>query len=312
MKPLLLTTKIDSYPFQIEYKDAITLIGSCFSDDIGNKFNYFGFNSLSNPFGTLFHPSAIARNIKECFEKGADYRIIERDGVYLSLNAGAEVYGLDEQELQTKFDERRALLKNALHNSSIVFVTFGTSWAYTETESGYIVANCHKLPTSLFERGLTPLEEMFQDWSKVISLLKTQNPSIKIVFTVSPVRHSKEGLIENNRSKARLIELVSELSEIKDVYYFPSYEIVIDELRDYRFFKEDLVHPSQQAIDYIWEKLVSVLFTDQSKPILKLVEDYRILSNHKVLHPGSPSERSMMKKLDSLREKLEDLQISLK
>lgn len=300
----MLQTVIEDFPFRIGYADDILLLGSCFSDDIGAKLSYYGFNSLSNPYGTIFHPYVIARNILEGLSDQMKVRQVERDEILMSYNAGSQIYGTDSEQLVKKLNERKELLKKYLISSKVIFITFGTAWGYIERETGEIVANCHKAPSQNFEKKLSSIEEMEKQWTEAIKKIKQGNPEVKIVLTVSPVRHSKEGLVENNRSKARLIELVYHLSGISDVYYFPSYEILIDELRDYRFYKKDLVHPSAEAIEIIWERLIEHILNEKDVNLLELISQYRSMCEHVLIHPESSNASSFENRKVDLKEKI--------
>ncbi|TNF49556.1 MAG: GSCFA domain-containing protein [Bacteroidetes bacterium] len=312
MRKFMLQTIISEFPFRIGYEDDILLLGSCFSDDIGAKFSYFGFNSLSNPHGTIFHPDVIARNILEGLSGQMKVRQVERDGILLSYNAGSQIYGTDSEQLIERLNERNELLKKYLNSSKVIFITFGTAWGYIEKESAEVVANCHKVPSQNFEKRLSSVEEMEKNWLETIDKIKKVNPSVKIVLTVSPVRHSKEGLVENNRSKARLIELAYRLSGNDDIFYFPSYEILIDELRDYRFYKKDLVHPSAQAIEIIWERLIEHILDEKHANLLELIGQYRSMCEHDLLHPESSSASSFEKRKADLKEKIMSSGIEIK
>lgn len=300
----MLQTAIEDFSFRIGYTDDILLLGSCFSDDIGAKFSYFGFNSLSNPYGTIFHPEVIARNILEGLSDQMKVRQVERDEILLSYNSGSQIYGTDSEQLVKRLNERKELLKKYLSSSKVIFITFGTAWGYIERETGEIVANCHKAPSQNFEKKLSSIEEMEGQWTEAIKKIKQGNPEVKIVLTVSPVRHSKEGLVENNRSKARLIELVNRLSGISDVYYFPSYEILIDELRDYRFYKKDLVHPSAEAVEIIWERLIEHILDEKDVNLLELISQYRSMCEHVLMHPESSNASSFENRKVDLKEKI--------
>ncbi len=269
---------------KIQIGDKITLLGSCFSDEIAQKLIESGLHVCSNPFGTIFHPTAIANLLlTEDFEAS----IIRRDDLFFSWSSAGLMYDVDKSKLITKLTNTQQKLMESIRNSSFLFVTFGTAFAYENEDYGSVVANCHKLPNSNFIKVLSSVGEMGQDWELCLSKIYEINPIIKVVFTVSPVRHIKDGLIENNRSKARLIELTNRLSEMTDAIYFPSYEIVIDVLRDYRFFKEDLIHPNNQAIDYIYNLFESVFMEDQTKNITYQVRKLKAMQKHKLLHPES-------------------------
>ena len=269
---------------KIKIGDRITLLGSCFSDEIALKLKESGFHVSSNPFGTIFHPTALANLILiENFESS----ILKRDDLYFSWFSAGTIYDLEKSKLIEKLALIQNELINSIQNSNFLFVTFGTSFAYENESYGSVVANCHKQPPVNFKKVLSTVGEMRHDWEMCMSKIYELNPDIEIVFTVSPVRHIKDGIIENNRSKARLIELTNQLSELTDAKYFPSYELVIDVLRDYRFYKEDLIHPDNQAVEFVYSHFENIFFDDLTKEITKEIRKIRVLNTHKIRYPES-------------------------
>ncbi len=296
---------IPTSKFSIAHGDRMLLLGSCFSDAITPYFETAGFNVLSNPFGTLFHPSAMARAIRESIGAYSSAAVFKGEELYFSWAAAGKIHGKSYEKITHIIRTKRLELKEVSASAKVLFLTLGTAWGYRLKESGEIVANCHKAPSDLFEKELTSLTEMEAQWAEVIEELKHLNPSLNIVFTVSPVRHIKDGLIENNRSKARLLELAHRLSgRYSDVYYFPVYEIVMDELRDYRFFKSDFVHPSEQAVAYVWKKLVETYFSKDTAELTRKVEQINRELEHKSLYPDSEADR---KRIDKLHVKQQQL-----
>lgn len=278
---------IDNFPFGIDHHKKILLLGSCFSDEIGSKFHFFGFNTYTNPFGTIFHPEPLARFIENCLNQGSSERIIQREDVFLSWDAGSTVYSTSKKVLESDLLKIREDWKTQLSDSNIIFVTFGSAWSYRLLEDDQIVANCHKFPGNQFKKELSQLDVLIIRWRQIVSLLNKVNPHLQIVFTVSPVRHSKDGLVENNQSKAILLLLADALKKEQNCHYFQSYELVIDVLRDYRFFKEDLVHPNDQAINFVWEELVKVSMNDETRKLCGQILKLRLASSHRMLHPES-------------------------
>lgn len=267
------------------HQQKIALIGSCFSDEMLNKLKYAGFNVKSNPFGTIFHPLSIAKFILDCFNEDYIERIIQQNDVFLSLDAGSKIYGLNVEEYKNKLKVIRNNSIEDIASSSHLFITFGTSWAYLFEQE--IVGNCHKIPAHKFEKKISDVNEIVDEWKKVIQQLHHLNPGLNIVFTVSPVRHLKDGLIENSRSKARLILACEELSILPNCSYFPAYEMVIDELRDYQYFKEDLAHPNEKAINFVWKKLLCEFTSIETQQLCQEIEQLRKASAHKYIHPES-------------------------
>jgi hypothetical protein len=292
-----LSFEIPEYSSKIDHTQQILFLGSCFSDDISKRFQENGFNVDANPFGTIFHPTVLARFIDETIQGFDAERIFNRKDVYLSWDAGAKNYGMSSAALSSQLKDTRAAWEERLQNADYLFITFGTAHAYVQQELEITVGNCHKMPSNLFQKELTTSDEMVRQWQHTLNLLKAFNPSLKVFFTVSPVRHIKDGIIENNHSKSILIQLVHDLLKNENCFYFPSYEIVIDELRDYRYFKEDLVHPNELAIQYIWEKLSKSLFTIQTDVIAKTYAAIKRSEHHLALHPESEESKIFQEQL---------------
>lgn len=300
-----LSFDIPEFLTKIEYGKNILFLGSCFSDEIAVKAKYQGFKVDSNPFGTIFHPLALSRFIKETLSAQVlSERIIQRNDLYFSWEASSAVVGFSRNELISNIQKARSDWKEKLLSATHLFVTFGTSWGYRLTENNLLVANCHKFPASNFTKELSSQSDIVKEWTETIALLLEFNPSLKVIFTVSPVRHIKDGLIENNRSKAILLDAVRILEQEMNCSYFPSYEIVIDELRDYRFFKTDNVHPNELAINYVWQRFSNCYFSNETVTIIKEVLKIRNEEAHKSLTPTSEASVLQLKKLKEKREEL--------
>ncbi|MEQ9231951.1 MAG: GSCFA domain-containing protein, partial [Cyclobacteriaceae bacterium] len=249
---------IPASPIKISLADSVVSMGSCFADSIGSKLSDHKFNILSNPFGTIYNPISLCDLFNDEIN---DSEIIENKGVYYHWQAHGEISALTKDDLLENLNSKRQNLKAALLKADWLIITLGSAFAYRLKSSQKIVANCHKVPQSEFTKELLSIEAMAESLSNAFQQLKTQNPSLNIIFTVSPVRHTRDGLVENNRSKARLMEVSRELSQSNDwITYFPAYEIMVDELRDYRFYAKDLVHPNEEAIDYIWKRFGETYF----------------------------------------------------
>lgn len=277
---------------QLNHGDGIVLQGSCFSDEILSRLNFSGYSATGNHFGTIFHPSMLAFNILNCFDEEVEERIIQRDDLFFSLDASSTIFGYSEEELIAKLKKQRSDLSTQLKSAKLLVVTFGTAWGYELKDSNELVANCHKLPQAQFDKILSSPYELVQDWILVIEKLTVVNPELQILFTVSPVRHIRDGIIENNLSKARLVEAVHQLAIEDNCDYFPSYELVVDILRDYRFYKSDKVHPSDEAVDFVWQKFRDTCFTENSIKIAEEVTSLRKLEAHRSLYSGSESNKS--------------------
>jgi len=275
-------TELDVKPFPIglTHGDSVVSIGSCFSVNMGSKLSYYGFEVNNNAFGTLFHPLAIARVMNLALETGQE-RFCQRDNSFYSYDAHSSIYALSENELTNTLQRIRNELFVSLKKARLCLVTFGSAWGYYLDEE--IVANCHKMPSATFEKKLTQTDEMISEWAALIDKIKTINPEIEFVFSVSPVRHLKDGMVENTLSKARLIELAHALNG----YYFPAYELMMDDLRDYRFYSEDMLHPTPTTIEYIFDKFSNAVISNTSLVLFKKIQNLRNAESHKIMNPHS-------------------------
>lgn len=285
--------KEQAYPtFQLG--DSFIFLGSCFSDELGTIIRSNGFESLVNPGGTIFHPLAIAKLIEWTFDDAISFRTLQHEDIFFSWELAGTIYGMSSEELSSKMEKLRSELSMFLRKASHLFVTFGSAWAYKLKSDGEIVANCHKQHSKLFFKENSSVEEIVSRWKSVISVLKKENPKLSIFFTVSPVRHIKDGYIENNRSKARLLLAVEQLQAESDAFYFPAYEFVLDDLRDYRYFKSDGAHPTPEAVNELWDFFQSSFFTEETIDLLLNWQQIRQAEQHKILYPKSQAARRHM------------------
>lgn len=289
---------IPPYDFDISHKDVILLLGSCFSENIGNKLHYFGFQTHINPFGTIFHPLALAKLLQHNYKPNIS-RIVERDGIYFHLDAHSQLSAASENEILLSLTNTHTQLHNYLCKSKLLIITLGSAWGYYKENK--IVANCQKIPNHHFEKKLSDIAEMRSVWQNIISDLNHRYPELKILFTVSPVRHSKDGFIENQLSKARLIDLVHSLNAL----YFPAYELMMDDLRDYRFYKPDMIHPNQQAIDYIFERFEQSIMLKMTQEKNQKIHKLRQLEQHIVMSKKVEHFRLHQQKVEELRKSLD-------
>ena len=290
------TWEIAPFETQLSHGDKIVLMGSCFSENIGSKLRYYGFDALVNPFGTIFHPLSLAHLLNP--KQDLKIRPLERDGYWFALESHSDLQGENESQLRQKFSEQRALLQAYLSEAKMLIITFGSAWGYYKDEQ--IVANCHKLPGTLFEKRLTDLLDMRKTWEKLISDLKAAYPRLQIVFTVSPVRHTKDGIIENQRSKSRLIELVHHIND----NYFPAYEIQMDDLRDYRFYAADLIHPNSTAVDYIFEKFAEVAIKKETRDCFPAIHKFRMFEAHQIRPYEEKRSKKHAQEVENKRQEL--------
>jgi lysophospholipase L1-like esterase len=281
------------FSFDINREQTIAFLGSCFSEHLSKKLESFKFNVVSNPLGIIFNPFSLSSFLiaeKEEILK----RNFQRSDVWLNWQANATVFGYSNEALTQTIEERREQFFTGLSASKVLFITFGTAWVYEQIDSAVLVANCHKQPANQFRKRLLTIEEIVQQWSTTIHHLIEIYPALNIVFTVSPVRHTKDGSVENTRSKSRLLEAIHELTEKHTaVSYFPVYEFFMDELRDYAFYEKDGIHPNAIAIDLVWEKFEQSFFKEKTKSWLK---EYQRLSQKEFV---AKAQREMDEFLDN-------------
>ena len=281
-----LQTIVDSKPsdWKIGYEDRILMLGSCFSDEIGEQMQQRHLPVTCNPFGTLYNPLSIAQAIQltELPE------LVEYDGLWHSMAHHGSFSHPAKEETETAVRASIEHMQKAFADATVVIVTFGTAWVYEwNKESGvrnqdqYVVANCHKMPDSWFSRRRLSVEEIVAAWRPILEQYKDKH----WIFTVSPIRHIKDGLHENQLSKATLLMAVEAIShQHSAVSYFPSYEIMLDELRDYRFYADDLVHPSSLAVNYIWERFADTFCTPQTRNQMQVEHKRWKFEHHRPLH----------------------------
>lgn len=253
----------------IRYDSPIFMAGSCFTDEIGRQLSYRIFDVAVNPFGTLYNPESIALAMEEAID-GKIYRqsdLIVNEGRYHSFSRHSDFSGYDPVAVVKHLNESLSETAMQLSLSKVIILTFGSSLAFRHKASGLIVANCHKIPASEFTLEELSVDDIALRWKSLIARLCKINPDLKVILTVSPVRHAGYGLIADRLSKSRLLLACSQLaSDLGNVMYFPSYEIMVDDLRDYRFYAGDLVHPSAMAVEYIYE-IFSLSFMDEATRI---------------------------------------------
>jgi len=277
--------KSPKYPFQISYKDRMLLLGSCFSDNIGTFLINYRFSALSNPFGTLFNPVSIANALEmtinpELFTGDYHYFFENR---WVSFAHHGSFSHSDENQFIKQIREQFSVTKVFLEQTHFLFITFGTAYVYKFIERDLVVANCHKIPNTKFEKIRLKIDEIVKIYTEIIEKIQKINPSATIIFTVSPVRHLGDGFHENQLSKSILHLAVEQLTHDKNIFYFPAYEILMDDLRDYRFYAEDLCHPGENAISYIEEIFAESFFSQETKERLKEIEKENKFLNHRKL-----------------------------
>ena len=299
-------------PFRFSYEMPILLLGSCFSENVGKRLDEAKFQVDINPFGTLYNPLSIVDALIR-LESPRPFTADDlfcSGGLYHSFRHHSRFSALSVEECLEGINRRLEHSSAFLRKCGRLMITFGTSWVYRLKENGEVVANCHKLPDRLFLRERLSVSQIVTSWSDVLEKLWKACPELKVLFTVSPIRHWKDGAHGNQLSKATLLLAIDELNRMypDNTAYFPSYEIVMDELRDYRFYAEDMIHPSGQAIDYIWERFVESELTPDAKELLKKCEEIRKAVEHRPFNPESEAYRQFilqtLLKIDRLNEKM--------
>ena len=293
-------TEIKIQPLEqaIAYGDGLLFLGSCFADEVGALCKDLGFNAQENPFGTLYNPFSIANSIKRLH----DGQPFTRDEVikvgeefYCTFNHNTDFWCPSEEALLEKANIHLAEAHSQFVGAKWVIISLGTSWAFCDKSSGQVVSNCHKLPANRFNR-------VFLNTDQSVTILKElleAFPEKHFIFTVSPLRHLKDGLHDNQLSKAALLLAVDQVSKsYGNAHYFPAYEILLDELRDYRFYKEDMVHPTDQAVRYIWEKFVDFAINPTEKPAMQAAAELKQMLHHKPLFPDSDAYRKFEQQRD--------------
>jgi hypothetical protein len=283
----------------INYRSKTTMIGSCFSDNIGTKFSYFRFNTLSNPFGVIFNPVSIENLIQRSFSNSFFTKddFIQYNNKWQSLDLHSSFSDIDLKNAINKANNALIKTKEHLLSSSHIIITFGTSWVYRFNKTSKIVANCHKIPQQSFTKELLSIDKIEKSISNIVNTIKKVNTNAIFIFTVSPVRHLKDGFFNNNVSKSHLLSAINKSLLKKEILYFPSYEIVMDDLRDYRFYKKDMLHPNELAIDYIWAKFKIAWINQSDFQLMEKVEAIQKRKKHKAFNPYSKKHIEFQKKL---------------
>lgn len=303
---------ISKSPNPIDYHSKIIAIGSCFTANMGAKFDYFKFQHTTNPFGIIFNPISIGKLISRVVNQ---YLFTEKDIFFYNENwhcyeVHSELSNPNKELFLAELNELVLLTHKQIQEASHCIITLGTSWVYRNIETNEIAANCHKVPQKQFTKELLSIEEIEKCLIQITTEIYSLNPDCHFIFTISPVRHIKDGFVENQRSKAHLITAIhqtfqSEICNLKSTIYFPSYEIMMDELRDYRFYMEDMLHPNQTAIDYIWELFADTSISEVSHSVLREVEIIQKGLAHRPFNPNSESHQQFLSKLQDKMLKIQ-------
>lgn len=285
--------------FKIGYSDKIMMFGSCFAENIGEKLVGAKLNAVVNPFGILFNPESVAAAIEQSVDGTSidESSVFEHNGLWSNYAFHGSFSSADKCEALQKMNRGLQLAHERISITTLLIVTFGTAFVYRNVADGKVVANCHKMPATSFVREMLTVQDIISRYSGIIEMLKKRNGNIQIVFTVSPVRHLRDGAHENQLSKSTLLLAVDWLAHnFSNVYYFPSYEIMMDDLRDYRFYDSDMVHPSDLAIEYIWQGLRTNCFSQADLATMDEIQKIAAASQHRPINPDTEEFKSFVSK----------------
>lgn len=305
-------------PFTFSHVDKVQTFGSCFAENLGQWLSDNRFDVDSNPFGILYNPVSIARSLRLLLRQTPyeESQLFTHQHIVHSFDHHGSFSSGSAEETLEKINRRLFFSARRLREATRLIITLGTAYVYRLKPNGRVVANCHKLPADCFERSLLTPDAIVAEWNELLPQIRAVNPEVKILFTVSPIRHLKDGLHANQISKATLLLAVERLtaSDPEKLAYFPAYEIMLDELRDYRFYAEDMLHPSPQAITYIWSRFAETYLTEDTRRILNEWEEIRKALNHRPLYPESRSNQRFLEqtllKIERFKEKMPSFDLS--
>ena len=308
-------TPIQKSSFPIDYDSKILLLGSCFAENMGEKFEYFKFQTIVNPFGIIFNPVSLEKLIRRSVEKRkfTENDIFFHNELWHCYDVHSELSNSDKSFFLNSLNELINSTHQQLNDSTHIIITLGTSWVYRNIESNEIVANCHKVSQKQFIKELLTIHQIDESIENIISLVHSVNPNCKFIFTVSPVRHIKDGFVENTLSKAHLISAIHKIINHHPLpnTYFPAYEIMMDELRDYRFYGEDMLHPNQTAIDYIWIQFFQNYISESEFGLMNDICSIQKGLNHRPFNPNTKSHQKFLEatkiKIGKIQEKLQHI-----
>ena len=298
------TTKIpvQKSSFPIDYDSKIILLGSCFAENMGEKFQYFKFQATTNPFGIIFNAVSLEKLIRRAVENRmfTENDIFFHNDLWHCFEVHSELSNSDKDAFLDSLNDLIRSTNKQLNDSTHIIITLGTSWVYRNIETNEIVANCHKVPQKQFTKELLSINQTEESLQSIISLIHSVNPNCNFIFTVSPVRHIKDGFVENTLSKAHLVAAIHKTitNNPSLITYFPAYEIMMDELRDYRFYAEDMLHPNQTAIDYIWIQFFENYISESEFGLMNEICSIQKGLKHRPFNPNTESHQKFLNQLD--------------
>lgn len=303
-------TEINCSPTQpIELHHNLITMGSCFADQLGAQLKQNKFPILVNPFGTCYNPISIHQLLIQAWDENLDDRIVtERDGYWYHHDYHSQFTATSREALITQLREQQQAVKKMLMKADVLLVTYGTAWIYELKPDNRVVSNCHKVPAAQFTKRLLSVAEIVDSFHKLFERLKSARPSLRIIMTVSPVRHIKDTLELNSVSKSVLRLAAHEVQQLPEVDYFPAYELVLDDLRDYRFYQRDLIHPSDEARDYVYEKFSNRYLTDSTRKLIATLQEIQRALNHKPFQIASAAHQKFLHetilRLESIQDRI--------
>lgn len=286
--------------FSIDYNSRLMMLGSCFAENMGSKFSYYKFDVDVNPCGIIYNPLSVA-NVLRLIVEGKQFEksdLREVGGKWVSLYHHGAFSSTDPDECLHRINDRLTKATGELRTLDLLVITWGTAWVYRYTRENIVVSNCHKIPSQEFERSRLSVEDIVKEYLVLIGRLREINPGLRILFTVSPIRHWKDGAHGNQLSKATLLLAIDRLrEELQHVYYFPAYEIVLDELRDYRFYADDMLHMSGFTVDYIWERFLYSFISPEVLGLMNQIVRVNKGVAHRPFDPQSEEYQRLVKKM---------------
>lgn len=294
---------VEKYDFPIDYQSKILSLGSCFAENMSEKFEYFKFQNTVNPFGIIFNAVSLEKIITRCIQNHfyTENDIFFHNDSWHCFEVHSELSNANKEVFLKNLNQLIESTSQQIAQSTHLIITLGTSWVYRNTATNEIVANCHKVPQKQFTKELLSVDQNEKSLQNIVALIRDINPNCKFIFTVSPVRHIKDGFIENNLSKSHLFTAIHKIInyQLPIVNYFPSYEIMMDELRDYRFYAEDMLHPNATAIDYIWIKFFENYVKEEEFPTMQQVCDIQKALHHRPFNPTTEKHQQFLEKIQA-------------
>lgn len=307
-----LQTQIPLFPKEpkIDYHSKVVLLGSCFTENISGKLDYFKFQNVQNPFGIVFNPVSIENLVLRALSEDVftEDDLFQHQELWHCFEVHSSLSSIDKDSVLQHLNQKLLAFKKQIEEASHIVITLGSAWVYWHEERSQLVANCHKIPQDQFQKNALPIDTITKSLSTIVSVIRQVNKNAAFIFTVSPVRHIKDGFEENMQSKAHLISAIHKMKEEVDAHYFPSFEIMMDELRDYRFYEKDMLHPNELAIDYIWEKFKTVWIDPETETLQKEIATIQKGLLHK---PFNPNSEAHLKFREALLSRIKILKKSL-